>query len=85
MHEANRAIAVAMAEGPSAGLVILDAVAHHPQLARWPGLHLARADLLRRLGRGADALNAYRTALELDPTAAERAFILTRINRPERT
>jgi RNA polymerase sigma-70 factor (ECF subfamily) len=77
--EANRAIAVAMAEGPSAGLVILDTIAGHPQLRRWPQLHLARADLLRRLGRTAEALDAYRTALELEPPAAERAFIQARL------
>jgi RNA polymerase sigma-70 factor (ECF subfamily) len=73
--EANRAIAVAMAEGPAAGLVILDAVGHHPQLHRWPQLHVARADLLARLGRDDEAAAAYRTALELDPTTAERNFI----------
>jgi RNA polymerase sigma-70 factor (ECF subfamily) len=73
--EANRAIAVAMAEGPSAGLVILDTIAGHPQLRRWPQLQVARADLLRRLGRTGEALDAYRTALELEPPAAERAFI----------
>jgi RNA polymerase sigma-70 factor (ECF subfamily) len=77
--EANRAIAVAMSEGPAAGLVILDAVGHHPQLSRWPQLHLARADLLARLGRTADAVAAYRAALELEPTAPERAFIARRI------
>lgn len=81
--EANRAIAVAMAEGPAAGLVILDAVGHHPQLRRWPQLHLARADLLRRLGRDAEAAGAYRAALELEPTAAERAFIARRIGELE--
>jgi RNA polymerase sigma-70 factor, ECF subfamily len=79
MVEANRAIAVAMAEGPSAGLVILDTIAGHPQLRRWPQLYLARADLLSRLGRTGEALDAYRTALELEPPAAERAFIQARI------
>jgi len=77
--EANRAIAVAMSEGPAAGLVILDAVGHHPQLGRWPQLHLARADLLSRLGRAEDAAGAYRAALELEPTAAERDFIIRRV------
>jgi RNA polymerase sigma-70 factor, ECF subfamily len=73
--EANRAIAVAMAEGPSAGLVILDAVAHDPQLAHWAQLQIARADLLTRLGRRADAISAYRRALELEPPLAEQRFI----------
>jgi RNA polymerase sigma-70 factor (ECF subfamily) len=77
--EANRAVAVAMSEGPAAGLVILDAVAHHHQLRRWPRLHVARAELLRRLDRGDDAVAAFRTALELDPTAAERASITRRL------
>jgi RNA polymerase sigma-70 factor (ECF subfamily) len=77
--EANRAIAVAMAEGPSAGLVILDAVAHHPQLARWPQLHIARADLLTRLGRREEALLAYRRALDLEPPLAEQRFIAKKI------
>ncbi len=85
MHEANRAIAVAMAEGPAAGLVILDAVAHDPHLARWPTLHVARADLLNRLGRHDDAVTAYRTALQLDPSPAERTFIHRRIQRLSNT
>jgi RNA polymerase sigma-70 factor (ECF subfamily) len=79
--EANRAVAVAMAEGPAAGLVILDAVGNHPQLARWPQLHIARADLLRRLGRRDEAVRAYRTALQLEPAAPERAFILRRLGQ----
>jgi RNA polymerase sigma-70 factor (ECF subfamily) len=82
--EANRAIAVAMAEGPAAGLVILDAVAHHPQLAHWPQLRIARADLLRRLGRRAEAMSAYRAALELEPSAPERAFIARRLRELDR-
>jgi RNA polymerase sigma-70 factor, ECF subfamily len=79
--EANRAVAVAMAEGPAAGLVILDAVGNHPQLARWPQLHIARADLLRRLGRRDDAVQAYRTALQLEPAAPERTFIQRRLDQ----
>jgi len=77
--EANRAVAVAMSEGPAAGLVILDAVAHHPQLRRWPQLHVARAGLLARMGRAVEAAAAYRAALELEPPAAERRFIAARI------
>jgi RNA polymerase sigma-70 factor, ECF subfamily len=79
--EANRAVAVAMAEGPAAGLVILDAVGHHPQLQRWPQLHVARADLLARLGRVEKAVAAYRAALELEPPDAERRFIQGRVHR----
>jgi RNA polymerase sigma-70 factor (ECF subfamily) len=77
--EANRAVAVAMSEGPAAGLVILDAVGTDPRLARWPQLHLARAELLRRLDRPADATAAYQTALQLEPAAPERAFIARRL------
>jgi RNA polymerase sigma-70 factor (ECF subfamily) len=77
--EANRAVAVAMAEGPAAGLVILDVVAAHPQLSRWAPLHVARADLLARLGRPDESVAAYRTALALEPAASERAFIHRRL------
>jgi RNA polymerase sigma-70 factor (ECF subfamily) len=77
--EANRAIAVAMAEGPDAGLVILDALLASPQLRMWSQLHAGRADLLARLHREQDAVDAYRSALELEPPAAERAFIMRRI------
>jgi len=73
--EANRAVAVAMAEGAAAGLVILDALMANPTMARWPQLHIARADLLRQLDRQQDAADAYRLALQLEPPAAERAFI----------
>ena len=62
--EANRAVAVA--EGPAAGLVILDALAHHPQLRRWAQLYIARAGLLRCFGRDGEATDAYRSALELE-------------------
>ena len=81
--EANRAVAVAMAEGPAAGLVILDALAHHPQLRRWAQLYIARAELLRRLGRGEEAAGAYRSALELEPAPATRAFIARRLRELE--
>ncbi len=77
--EANRAVAVAMSEGPEAGLVILDAVGADPPLARWPQLHLARAELLRQLGRRADAAGAYQAALQLEPPVPERAFIGRRL------
>jgi RNA polymerase sigma-70 factor, ECF subfamily len=78
--EANRAVAVAMADGPAAGLAILDAVGSHPQLSRWPHLHVARGELLRRLGRGDDALAAYRAALALAPSPTERRFVGRRID-----
>jgi RNA polymerase sigma-70 factor (ECF subfamily) len=77
--EANRAVAVAMSEGPAAGLVILDVVGTHPQLARWPQLHVARGELLRRLNRTEEALEAYRAALALEPPPSEQAFLGRRI------
>lgn len=78
--EANRAIAVAMAEGPAAGLTILDIVAGSPQLAGWPPVHAARADLLARLGRTEESVAAYRRALELEPPEAERRHIRRRLH-----
>jgi RNA polymerase sigma-70 factor (ECF subfamily) len=83
---ANRAVAVAMAEGPSAGLVILDTVGSDPQLRRWPQLHIARADLLRQLGRSDQAIESYRAALELEPSSATRSLLarrLTELDAPE--
>jgi RNA polymerase sigma-70 factor (ECF subfamily) len=77
--EANRAVAVAMVEGPGAGLAILDSIASDPRLVRWPPLHVARADLLCRLGRAGEAVEAYRVALALGPPEAERAFITRRL------
>jgi RNA polymerase sigma-70 factor (ECF subfamily) len=77
--EANRAVAVAMAEGPAAGLVILDALGEHPQMSRWPQFHIARAELLRRVGSFAEATDAYRAALRLEPAVPEQAFIGQRI------
>jgi RNA polymerase sigma-70 factor (ECF subfamily) len=77
--EANRAVAVAMSEGPEAGLAVLDGAGAHPQLGRWPQFHIARAELLRRLGRGTEAAEAYQAALRLDLRAAERAFIESRL------
>jgi RNA polymerase sigma-70 factor, ECF subfamily len=82
--EANRAVAVAMTEGPAAGLAILDRLAADPKLARWPGLHVARAGLLRRLGRFAESRDAYRAALALNPPPAEGAFITRQLSGLDR-
>jgi len=76
---ANRAVAVSMAEGPAAGLAILDELREDGQGWRWHLLHACRADLLRRLGRTAEACDAYRTALALDPPPAEREFLTARL------
>ena len=75
--ELNRAVAVAMADGPAAGLRLVD-----PLADRLDGYHLfhsARADLLMRLGRSEEALTAYRRAAELARAPAEREFLQRRI------
>jgi len=77
--ELNRAVAVAMAEGFDFGLARLDALAGDPQLAGYPYYHSARADLLRRLGRSAEAIAAYRIALTLTTNEVERGFLGRRI------
>ena len=79
MAEANRAVAVAMSEGPAAGLVILDTIGGDARLARWPQLHIARAELLRRLGRRTEAIAAYEAAIALEPPAPERAYLARRM------
>ena len=79
MVHANRAVAVAMAKGPAAGLAILDGL-DDGQGEGWHLLHACRADLLRRLGRTADAAGAYRAALALDPPPAEREFLVRRLS-----
>jgi RNA polymerase sigma-70 factor (ECF subfamily) len=78
---ANRAAAVAMAEGPAAGLALLDALAGDPLMARWAPFHVGRADLLARLGRREEAVAAYRAALDLEPPGAERTFVGRRIRQ----
>jgi RNA polymerase sigma-70 factor (ECF subfamily) len=77
--ELNRAVAVAMAQGPEAGLAIVDRVAAGGELERSHLLHATRADLLRRLERRDEASVAYRRALELARTDAERAFLSRRL------
>jgi RNA polymerase sigma-70 factor, ECF subfamily len=77
--EANRAIAVAYAEGPAAGLAILDTLATSSRLARWPHLHIARGALLAQCGRREDAVAAYRDALALEPADAVRRHITGQI------
>jgi RNA polymerase sigma-70 factor (ECF subfamily) len=73
--ELNRAVAVAMADGPEAGLVLIDGI----DLPRYHLLHAARADLLRRLGRNQEAAAEYELALGLAPTDPERVFLTERL------
>jgi RNA polymerase sigma-70 factor, ECF subfamily len=76
---ANMAVAVAMAESPELGLAILDRLAAEGRLERWPQLHIARAELLRRLDRRDEATAAYQLALAAGLPAAERDFIAARM------
>jgi RNA polymerase sigma-70 factor (ECF subfamily) len=77
--ELNRAIAVGMAEGPAAGLDLVDRLAGTGQLASYHLLAATRADLLRRLGRMAEAADAYRQALALAGTDTERRYLARRL------
>jgi RNA polymerase sigma-70 factor (ECF subfamily) len=73
----NRAVAVAMRDGPSAGLALVDEVL--PFLAEYHLAHAARADLCRRLGRGAEARESYQKALSLARQEPERRFLEKRL------
>ncbi|GAA0949091.1 RNA polymerase sigma factor [Actinocorallia libanotica] len=77
--ELNRAIAIAMADGPAAALPLLDALDSSGALAAHHLLPATRADLLRRLNRPAEAATAYRQALALAPTAPERHYLAHRL------
>jgi len=82
--ELNRAVAVAMADGPAAGLAIVDGLRQVPSLRDYRLLPSTRADLLRRLGRFADARAEYERALSLTANRAEQAFLGRRIAECER-
>jgi len=75
----NRAVAVAMADGPASGLVLVDELDRAGALAGYYLLPATRADLLRRLNRHGEAAKAYRRALELAPTDTERRFLRRRL------
>jgi RNA polymerase sigma-70 factor (ECF subfamily) len=77
--ELNRAVAVAMADGPTAGLVLVEALGADGALADYHLFHATRADLLRRVGRRPDAAAAYERALALATNDAERAFLARRL------
>jgi RNA polymerase sigma-70 factor (ECF subfamily) len=77
--ELNRAVAVAMADGPEAGLVIVDQLDADGSLSGYHLLPATRADLLRRLGRDDEAATAYRAALVLTRSDSERRFLEHRI------
>jgi RNA polymerase sigma-70 factor (ECF subfamily) len=77
--ELNRAVAVAMADGPAAGLELVRRLEDAGELAGYHLLPAMRADLLRRLGRTDEAAAGYREALELAATDAERSFLNRRL------
>jgi RNA polymerase sigma-70 factor (ECF subfamily) len=77
--ELNRAVAVAMADGPAAGLKLVEALENSGALAGYHLLPATRADLLRRLDRPTEAAAAYRKALELAATDAERRYLERRL------
>jgi RNA polymerase sigma-70 factor (ECF subfamily) len=76
----NRAVAVAMVEGPAAGLAIVDALANDGELEGYHLLHAARGDFSRRLGAFADAEASYARALELVGNESERRFLTRRLH-----
>ncbi len=77
--ELNRAVAVAMADGPAAGLLLVEGLGADGALDDYHLYHAARADLLRRLGRRPEAAAAYEHALALVTNDAERAFLVRRL------
>ncbi len=77
--ELNRAVAVGVADGPAAGLALVEALAASEALAGYHLLPATRADLLRRLGRTGEAAAAYREALALAATDAERRYLTRRL------
>jgi RNA polymerase sigma-70 factor (ECF subfamily) len=82
--ELNRAVAVAMASGPGAGLKLIDAIAARGDLHDYYLMWSARADLLRRLKRWTDAAESYKAALGLVGSAPERRFLRRRLEEMAR-
>jgi RNA polymerase sigma-70 factor (ECF subfamily) len=77
----NRAVAIAMRDGPEAGLQQIDAVLEHRELANYYLAHSARAEMYRRLGRTAEARASYEKALALTQQQPERQFLQDRIRQ----
>lgn len=78
--ELNRAVAVAMSEGPLAGLTLINAILARGELENYHLAHAARADLCRRLGQTAEARASYERALALTQQEPERRFLEKRLN-----
>src|SRR5713101_7273535 len=79
--ELNRAVAIAMRDGPEVGLALIDAVLAPGELANYYLAHSARADVCRRLGRTAEARSSYEKALALTQQEPERTFLQERIRQ----
>ena len=77
--ELNRAVAVAMRDGPAAGLALVDAILGRGDLADYRLAHATRADLCRRLGRVPEARAAYEKALAMTRQEAEQRFLKKRL------
>ncbi len=77
--ELNRAVAVAMRDGPVAGLALIDAILSRSDLADYPLAHSARAELCRRLGKTGDARASYERALGLTRQEPQRRFLERRL------
>jgi RNA polymerase sigma-70 factor (ECF subfamily) len=77
--ELNRAAALAMRDGPAAGLALIDALLSRGELAEYQPAHAARAELCRRLGRAAEAAESYRRALALTRQDAARRYLERRL------
>src|SRR5262249_30540540 len=77
----NRAVAIAMRDGPEAGLAHIEAVLEHGELTNYYLAHADRDDLYRRLGRNAEARAAYEKALALTQQGPERQFLQERIRQ----
>jgi RNA polymerase sigma-70 factor (ECF subfamily) len=77
--ELNRAVAVAMRDGPAAELALIDTILARGDLANYHLAHSARADLCRRLGRMAEARASYEQALSLTRQEPERRFLERRL------
>lgn len=77
----NRAVAIAMATGPAAGLALVDALLAEGELDDYHLAHAARADLCRRIGRIGEARHAYEKALALSRQEPERRFLQRRLNQ----
>lgn len=79
----NRAVAVAMRDGPASGLALIDALLAKGELCDYYLAHSARADLLRQLGAAFDATEAYRRALSLTEQEPEQRFLKRRLGELE--